>query len=171
MQAIGCQRKSSVFSQALLLALLLINIDACKKDSSSPTSPSTSSSSLTGHWVGTGHVDYGPTVYAHDCSVVGDIAQTAGSLGGNWLWTITASTAGSQVVGHRTRMWFEGQVISSNVISLEETSFVAENWNGNGFETANYSATLSATKDTIHVSNVLPPTQVYPIMTAVIVKQ
>lgn len=171
MAIVECHRGAHVFGWSLLLLLFFISIDGCKKDSASPTSPSTSSSSVTGHWAGTGRVDNGPAYYAHDLSIVGDITQSGSSLGGNWLWTITSSTLGSGVVGRRTRMWFKGQLTSATVISLQETSLVSENWNGQGLDVANYTATLSATKDTIRLTNVLPAMQQYPITTGVIVKQ
>jgi hypothetical protein len=165
------RREPTIPTGRILFILLVLAVPGCNKDGTSPTSPSTSSSSVTGHWVGTGRIDNGPAYYTHDLSIVGDITQSGNSLGGNWLWTITSSTLGSGVVGRRTRMWFKGQLTSATVISLQETSLVSENWNGQGLDVSNYTATLSSTKDTIRLTNVLPAMQQYPITTGVIVKQ
>jgi hypothetical protein len=147
MKAITTQRMARILTLTSLFAIFFLIVDGCKDDSG-PTGPiDLAMPSVAGHWLGSAHESW-PTfpggAISHTYAVDANINQSSNILGGNWLWTMETN--------YRTRCYFKGTITTSRNLTIAETSFVAENWNGKGWGVSNFSASLSALGDTISSS-------------------
>jgi hypothetical protein len=147
----------------LSLPVAVTLLVGCSEDDT-PTQTNTVPSAA-GQWRGSCVTDFGQAMPIRRATVTATITQNGYDLGGNWRWLNQDD--------EQTLYYFRGRLSASRVISIEETSFVAENWNPGGALDLliTWSGTLSASGDSIDCHNVLPPNESYPIRTVSLVKQ
>lgn len=126
--------------------------------------PAPSTPSAAGTWKGICVTDYGPTGLSRQATLTANISQIGPDLGGVCRWINYRE--------ERTLYYFKGRLTVSREISVEETSFVPENWSAGEArdELLQWTGTLSTGEDSIQLTNVLPPNESYPRRTLTMVR-
>jgi len=150
-----CQRRFAREMLTLSWSVAVILLAGCTKDDTA-TGPSPIPS-VAGLWRGNLVSDYGPTRPQRLSTATVEVTQIGYELGGvsrhiNWDQD-------------ETLYYFKGRITTSCVLSVEETSFVPVNWSAGGARTEllTWEGRLCADGDSIYLTSVLGPHELYPI--------